>query len=225
MHRHRPDEVRRKLLSTGSFDRHQCLKRGKHRDPRLWKLQGQEAKGAWRETPDRRAGDGRRALGSLFKVKEVKSWSTKTAEGPALMALAKLVCGDCGGALAQSDVRCQSCGHRSKGGSSRPQAACSVCGQSNAPGTEFCRSAGPVSLPVRAASGKRRSPQSRRGGRMGAGKNVGVWQIISAVAVIALLSYLSTCRSAGEILHAAAAPSGAEQGRRRFPASACNRSI
>jgi tetratricopeptide (TPR) repeat protein len=132
------------------------------------------------------------------------------------MALAKLVCGDCGGALAQSDVRCQSCGASIEMESApAPQAACSVCGQSNAPGTEFCRSCGArlaARPPQRPGKAQKPAKQTRRPDGA-AGKNVGVWQIISAVAVIALLSYLVYMQIGAEKSSMLpAAPSGAGQG-------------
>lgn len=117
------------------------------------------------------------------------------------MAVAKLVCGDCGGALAHSDVRCPSCGASiEREAAPAQQSACNVCGQSNAPGTEYCRSCG-ARLAVR--------PSGRQGKAQKPGKqtrkpdgttvnNVGVWQVISAVAVLALLSYLLYMQIGGE---------------------------
>jgi tetratricopeptide (TPR) repeat protein len=132
------------------------------------------------------------------------------------MAVAKLVCGDCGGALAQSDVRCPSCGASIEKEASPVQpAACSVCGQPNAPGTEFCHSCGARLAgrpPERKGKGEKSAKQPRKPDRT-TGKNVGVWQIISAVAVLALLSYLVYMQVAGEKSPApSAAPAGTTQG-------------
>ncbi len=132
------------------------------------------------------------------------------------MAVAKLVCGDCGGALVQSDVRCQSCGASiEREAAPAQQAACSVCGQSNAPGTQFCRSCG-ARLAGRPSKrpGKTQKSAKQSGKPDGTTvKNVGAWQIISAVAVIALLSYLVYMQISGEKSSMApAASSGTTQG-------------
>ncbi len=109
------------------------------------------------------------------------------------MAVAKLVCGDCGGALAQSDVRCPSCGASiEKAGAPPQQAACGVCGQQNASGEEFCLSCGArlgARPPRRPGKSQKPAGQPRKPGGGTAG-SVGVWQVISGVAVLALLSYL-----------------------------------
>jgi len=128
------------------------------------------------------------------------------------MAVAKLVCGDCGGPLSVSDVRCPSCGASiEKEESPAAQIPCSVCGEPNDPGAEFCRSCG-ARLTVR-ASGRRGKPQKpfRQPGKL-EGKpagSAGIWQIISAVAVVALLSYLVYMQIGGE---KTAAPSGPPSG-------------
>lgn len=129
------------------------------------------------------------------------------------MAVAKLVCGDCGGALAQSDVRCQSCGASiEREAAPAQEQACSVCGQSNAPGTEFCRSCG-ARLAVRPSRGPGKGEKPGKQARKQDGtkaKNIGVWQIISAVAVLALLSYLVYMQIGGE--KSVPPASGAAQG-------------
>ena len=119
------------------------------------------------------------------------------------MAVAKLVCGDCGETLAPSDVRCPSCGASIEKEESPPPVPalravpvlCGACGQSNPPGTEFCGSCG-ARLGSRSAA--KRAKKERDGAPRDAGKrdrekgaaNVGIWQIISVVAVLALLGYL-----------------------------------
>ena len=132
------------------------------------------------------------------------------------MAVAKLVCGDCGGALAQSDVRCPSCGASiEREAAPARQAACSACGESNAPGTEFCRSCGArLAVPSSQRPEKTQKPARQTRKPDGAtGKNVGVWQIISVAAVIALLSYLVYMQISGEKSSMPpAAPSGTTQG-------------
>jgi Tfp pilus assembly protein PilF len=117
------------------------------------------------------------------------------------MALAKLVCGDCGGVLAPSDVRCPTCGASiEREESPSGTVTCNSCGHANPPGGEFCSSCGArLSLPA--------SRRSRRGGKdllrpRKRGKPpvtwAGVWQIISVVAVLALLSYLVYTQIHGE---------------------------
>ena len=137
------------------------------------------------------------------------------------MAVAKLVCGDCGGALAHSDVRCPSCGASIEKEAVPVQpAACSVCGQPNAPGTEFCHSCGArlaVRPPGRPGKRENSARQPRKPDRTTV-KSVGVWQIISAVAVLALLSYLVYMQLGGEKSSvSSAAPSGTTQGDSPFP--------
>jgi tetratricopeptide (TPR) repeat protein len=87
-----------------------------------------------------------------------------------------------------------------------------VCGQSNVPGTEFCRSCGArlaVRPPMAPGRGEKHGKQARKQYGTKA-KNIGVWQIISAVAVLALLSYLVYMQIGGE--KSATPASGAAQG-------------
>ncbi|HMK38671.1 MAG TPA: tetratricopeptide repeat protein [Bacteroidota bacterium] len=117
------------------------------------------------------------------------------------MAVAKLVCGDCAGPLSPSDVRCPSCGASiEKEEAPAGKAPCGVCGQPNDPGAEFCRSCG-ARLAVRspARSGKGRKPFRQQGKQEGQpARSAGIWQIISAVAVLSLLSYLVYMQIGGE---------------------------
>ena len=128
------------------------------------------------------------------------------------MAVAKLVCGDCGGALAQSDVRCQSCGASiEREAAPAGESACSVCGQSNVPGTEFCRSCGArlAGRPSRRTGRGQKPAKETRRPDGAAVKNVGLWQVISGVAVIALLSYLVYMQIGGEKSSAPPPPAAA----------------
>ena len=129
------------------------------------------------------------------------------------MAVAKLVCGDCGGPLAPSDVRCQSCGASiEREAAPAREYACSVCGQSNEPGRELCRSCGSrlaVRAPQRPGKSQKPAKQARKPEGTGV-KKVGAWQIISAVAVLALLSYLLYMQIGGE--KSSAPPPAAPQG-------------
>ena len=113
------------------------------------------------------------------------------------MAVAKLVCGDCGSTLAPSDVRCPSCGASIEREDAPPALAapvsCSACGYANPPGAEFCGSCGARvaqrggERPAKKEKGSRApGKQAGKGGPSG----VGIWQIVSVVAVLGLLSYL-----------------------------------
>ena len=130
------------------------------------------------------------------------------------MAVARLVCGDCGGPLAAGDVRCPSCGasieKESPAAAPVPEAApvapvaCASCGQTNPGDAEFCSSCGArLSSPsLRQAQRGEKSPraakpardagrqsQPRPGKRNEATRRFDPWQIVSVVAVLALLGY------------------------------------
>jgi hypothetical protein len=116
------------------------------------------------------------------------------------MAVAKLVCGDCGSTLAPADVRCPSCGASIEREDAPPAPAlpavpvsCSVCGYANPPGAEFCGSCG-ARLALRGAQGPAKKGKGPRDAGKRTGKSspsgVGIWQIVSVVAVLGLLSYL-----------------------------------
>ncbi len=117
------------------------------------------------------------------------------------MAVAKLVCGDCGGSLSPTDVRCPSCGASIERESNpaapppppSPPATCSVCGQQNPGESEFCSSCGArlgaSRLPARQGKPRNVSPRAvKRADSPVSGARI--WQIISVVAVVALLSYV-----------------------------------
>jgi len=132
------------------------------------------------------------------------------------MAVARLVCGDCGGPLAFSDVRCPSCGasiEKELPASAPPPVPakepppagpvlCGSCGQVNDGGTEFCTSCGarlgsaarrqaPRELKSgreeKAARVRNRAPQPRADRKAAGRRRFDPWQIVSAVAVLALL--------------------------------------
>ncbi len=127
------------------------------------------------------------------------------------MAVAKLVCGDCGETLAPSDVRCPSCGasiEREESASPAPAVPalpvlCAACGQSNPPGTEFCGSCGARLASRATAKGAKRERErapretGKRERKKGA-SSVGIWQIISVAAVLALVGYLVYDQIRGE---------------------------
>lgn len=125
------------------------------------------------------------------------------------MAVAKLVCGDCGETISSSDVRCPSCGasiekEESPAQASRKQvtspATCPECGSPVTEGSEFCRSCGARlgdvrTVPPRKPQKPARQARKKEGGK---GRSVSVWQIISVAAVLALLSYLAYIQIRGE---------------------------
>lgn len=127
------------------------------------------------------------------------------------MAVARLVCGDCGGALSPVDVRCPSCGASiekvspgaaaappassgvgTTGTAPVPQVACGSCGQVNRGDAEFCSSCGArlASAPPRRRSRDNRGDRQRPAARNdGARRRFDPWQIMSVVAILALLGY------------------------------------
>ncbi|HTR99325.1 MAG TPA: tetratricopeptide repeat protein, partial [Bacteroidota bacterium] len=127
------------------------------------------------------------------------------------MAVARLVCGDCGGALSPLDVRCPSCGAsiervspeaaaappvssgvEATGAAPLPPVACGSCGQANRGDAEFCSSCGArlaSAAPLRRPRGKKRDMQPPAARKDGAPRRFDPWQIISVVAILALLGY------------------------------------
>lgn len=130
------------------------------------------------------------------------------------MAVAKLVCGDCGGLLSPSDRFCPQCGRRieaagsretGSGSPGRDRAAqvCDVCGVENKRPGEYCESCG-ARLASSPAAGTRPpladekgGPKSRtvKGRTTVAGKAAvrkwEPWQVTAGVAVLAILGYFA----------------------------------
>ena len=125
------------------------------------------------------------------------------------MAVAKLVCGDCGADLAPGDRQCPGCGAalerdaRSSGTTVR----CPACGHLNTPPAETCQSCGgrlgartgtkPASTPKQNAATARRKFES--------------WHIFSGAAVLVLVAYLVYSNIDG------GTPAGASAGSRALP--------
>jgi cytochrome c-type biogenesis protein CcmH/NrfG len=104
------------------------------------------------------------------------------------MAVPRLLCGKCGGALAPGQDPCPRCGEpvETVPFSSSP-ILCPVCGHENAPGSAVCASCG-----VRLGSSKRPKGRSRspRAPEPAGKKRFEPWQAASAVAVIALIGFV-----------------------------------
>ena len=118
------------------------------------------------------------------------------------MAVAKLVCGDCHAAITAGDAYCPSCGAKIE--RSEPVGGvrvCAVCGHRNRPGGEMCASCGarlsPGDAPKPVKSEQRKAQKPGRSGDT-APRNYEPWQIISAVAVLALVGYLIVAELTGD---------------------------
>jgi hypothetical protein len=113
------------------------------------------------------------------------------------MAVPKVVCGDCSTEISPRDVFCPSCGAKiERGGAAAGGAVlCDVCGHRNSGRGEFCESCGarlgrakdaPRSAGNVEAKKSAKPPKAQAGTR---GKYE-PWQIVSVVAVLALVGYL-----------------------------------
>ncbi|HUI11564.1 MAG TPA: tetratricopeptide repeat protein [Bacteroidota bacterium] len=141
------------------------------------------------------------------------------------MAVARLVCGDCGGDLAPADVRCPSCGASIEKESAAPaepaQASavgapppapvtCGACGQANRGDAGFCSSCGArlasaagrhspgepraqregsSALEAKPSRDAKRQKRARPEGKGPSRHRFDAWQIVSVVALLALLGY------------------------------------
>ena len=115
------------------------------------------------------------------------------------MALAKLVCGDCGATISPADAFCPSCGARiDREAGVVADRVCKECGSRNAPRSEFCASCGAAfaeAVSSRGASPRPEKPPVRRGEERRNDKRSPVrhrfepWQYIAAAAVLALAAY------------------------------------
>jgi tetratricopeptide (TPR) repeat protein/predicted RNA-binding Zn-ribbon protein involved in translation (DUF1610 family) len=114
------------------------------------------------------------------------------------MAVAKLVCGDCGREITSADIFCPSCGARIERGESVAPAevVCAACGHRNPRGKDICESCGAslpgtergTKSPVHVKRKTRKEPQQERVGS--AVRRYEPWQIVAAVAVLAFVVYL-----------------------------------
>jgi cytochrome c-type biogenesis protein CcmH/NrfG len=133
------------------------------------------------------------------------------------MAVAKLICGDCGTPLGSGDTRCSSCGAVIEPPASvQPAPAavaggrCDVCGRQNPAGSTVCDSCGARlagSAKEKRASvrqRKQREDVARKSDRpgphapTGALKHFEPWQVISAIAVVGLIAYLAYVNTGAE---------------------------
>lgn len=107
------------------------------------------------------------------------------------MAYAKLVCSECGAPVGAEDKFCGSCGVKLGAQAVQPGAGgktCSVCGHSNGEGAVYCESCGALlgggrKVQVRRPKRERSGPEADRR------RGIEPWQVISIVAVLALLGY------------------------------------
>jgi hypothetical protein len=132
------------------------------------------------------------------------------------MAIARLVCGDCGGLLGPSDSFCSHCGARIEAEATGPRQSsgglhgrkegpqvCDVCGVENTRPGAYCESCGARLVSSSAAGTKPPRPDDKGGQKsrkvMGrpkdAGKSTGrkwqPWQIAAGVAILVALSYFA----------------------------------
>ena len=114
------------------------------------------------------------------------------------MAVAKLVCGDCGSEISPRDAFCPTCGARiEKGEVTAPaEIICPACGHRNPGRSEICESCG-AGLPgtsERPKGGARpeKKPQKKRepGSARQEGRRYEPWQVVSGIAVLAFVGYL-----------------------------------
>lgn len=121
------------------------------------------------------------------------------------MAVARIVCGACGADIPPGAAACPRCGEAVEGPAADGRVAgqvCAQCGYRNAAAATFCESCG-ARLPgaaatpaaVRAGRGAKQKqavpPREKAGAsRKGRGAGVEVWQVISGVAVLALIVVL-----------------------------------
>lgn len=139
------------------------------------------------------------------------------------MAVPKVVCGDCSAEISPRDAFCPSCGAKIERGGVTAGGAivCDVCGHRNAGRGEFCESCGArvgraKDSPRPAANvdaKKSAKPEKKQAGARG---RYEPWQIVSVVAVLALVGYLLfseiTKDRPGSVIGSAAPPSQAMPG-------------
>jgi hypothetical protein len=107
------------------------------------------------------------------------------------MAYAKVVCSECGAAVAAEDKFCGSCGVKLEEKSTSPPAGgqpCAVCGHGNAAGATYCESCGARLGGRKKAGAPQRKPDRSRP-ESDRRRGIEPWQVISLIAVLALLGY------------------------------------
>src|SRR5512144_1533895 len=117
------------------------------------------------------------------------------------MAMAKLVCGECGAALAQSDRFCPRCGARAEGSPPQQPAdqpsrvRCKACGREVSPNANFCESCG-ASLGAGGPRQQKRKPQNKGQSperRMKEERKFRwePWQIITGAVVVLVIAFFT----------------------------------
>jgi len=126
------------------------------------------------------------------------------------MAVAKLVCSDCGAGLLPGDSFCPQCGAKiepTEGARETTPVRCPVCGHSNKPGNKFCESCGARLSKDRAAAspggagGRSQNKPSRQQPAENAGgakRKFEPWPFVAGFAVIALVAYLVYTEVSGD---------------------------
>ena len=115
------------------------------------------------------------------------------------MAVARILCGECGDEISRSDAVCPRCGAEVElpaPPGEEARVACDVCGERNPRGEAICSSCG-ARLPgaaKRRAGGKggrkaRKVGSERPRDRAKPGRKFEPWQVVSAVAVVVLVGY------------------------------------
>ena len=117
------------------------------------------------------------------------------------MAVAKLVCSDCGAGLLSGDAFCPQCGVKietTEVAQETTAMRCPVCGHTNKPGNKFCESCGArlskdrVPASPGKAGGRPQNKPSRQQPAASAGgakRKFEPWPFIAGFAVIALIAY------------------------------------
>jgi predicted RNA-binding Zn-ribbon protein involved in translation (DUF1610 family) len=113
------------------------------------------------------------------------------------MALAKVVCGDCGGDLSPSDVYCPHCGVKIERQLTQQQQSrerkCGACGYVNAGTSPFCESCGARLEGVSAPAGRQAEPrkeQKKQQPRGERSKRFEPWQMIALASIVILVGFL-----------------------------------
>jgi DNA-directed RNA polymerase subunit RPC12/RpoP len=114
------------------------------------------------------------------------------------MAVAKLLCGECGAPLAPGDTHCGACGAgvelpsaRATPARAEKEVRCPTCGHKNPPESTICASCGARLGP--ASPGPSLSPKPKQGGNRPAPptrRRFEPWQLISGAAALILVAYL-----------------------------------
>ncbi len=129
------------------------------------------------------------------------------------MAEAKAICGSCGAGITMGMERCPACGEHLTWGGQAPVAgqarACLTCGQLNEPGATTCSSCG-----AKLGAGKQQRQQKKNapaGRDAKPRRSLEPWQIISVVAVLALIGVFAYVELSRDHVAPATAPAAPTQ--------------